>query len=351
MRRSILGLMSGTSLDGVDLCHVVFENDSYDILGTCTIPYSVEWKNRLQEAPALSGLDLIRLHGLYGAYLGDLCRDFLSDHRLQTDAIASHGHTIFHQPAEQLTYQLGDGAFIAARANTDCIYDFRKLDVALQGQGAPLVPIGDELLFPNYTYCLNIGGFSNISTNVDGRRIAFDICPSNIVLNEFCKHFPKGYDDKGMHARKGQVNQSCLDRLNALSFYQQQGAKSLGREWAEAEVLPLLFSADLNTDDLLATYTEHIAQQIGNQLQKTGNCLTTGGGAWNDYLVERIAHYANAKLILPESRIIDFKEALIFAYLGYLFLEGKTNTLCSVTGATSDSIGGILCKAPRINCS
>lgn len=350
MRRSILGLMSGTSLDGVDLCYVVFDGTSYSISQTQTISYPPEWKNNLEQAPNLSGLDLMRLHGLYGRYLGTLCHQFLTTHHLKADAIASHGHTIFHLPNEQLTYQLGDGAFIAAQSGTDCIYDFRKLDIALHGQGAPLVPIGDELLFSEYSYCLNIGGFSNVSLNVQGTRLAFDICPSNIVLNEFSKHFPHGYDDRGAHARQGHVNQTCLDELNALSFYQMKGAKSLGREWVESQIFPILKKTALSIPDLLATYTEHIAQQIGSQLQTSGNCLTTGGGAWNDFLMERIQFYSKAELVRPEPQLIDFKEALIFAYLGYLFLEEKVNTLSTVTGSACDSIGGILCKAPRINC-
>jgi anhydro-N-acetylmuramic acid kinase len=343
--------MSGTSLDGVDLCYAIFNGTAFNIVRTQTISYSAEWKKKLVQAPNLSGQDLIRLHGLYGQYLGTLCHQFLSEHHLKADAIASHGHTIFHQPQEQLTYQIGDGAFIAAESGIDCIYDFRKLDIALHGQGAPLVPIGDELLFSEYTYCLNIGGFSNLSKHINGKRLAYDICPSNIVLNELSKHFPLGYDDRGENARKGLVNQDCLDLLNALSFYQVKGAKSLGREWVESEIFPILNQAELSLPDLLATYTEHIAQQIGNELQIPGNCLTTGGGVWNDYLMERIQTYSKTALIRPEPKLIDFKEALIFAYLGYLFLEEKVNTLSSVTGSVCDSIGGILCKAPRINCS
>lgn len=346
MRRSILGLMSGTSLDGVDLCLAVFEETSYRIMEARTFAYPNTWKQRLMEAPSLSGLDLVRLHAQYGTYLGNLCQQFLTESGLKADAVASHGHTLFHLPQEQLTFQIGDGAYIAAATQTDCIYDFRKLDVALSGQGAPLVPIGDELLFSTYTYCLNIGGFSNLSENTGNQRIAFDICPSNIVLNEFCQHLPHGYDDKGQLARSGKVNPLCLEKLNALPFYQLTGARSLGREWVEQEIFPVLRQAHLSPEDLLCTYTEHIAQQIGRCIRKPGSCLTTGGGAWNDYLIERIQHYSVAEICIPEPEIVNFKEALIFAFLGYLFLENKTNTLHSVTGAISDSVGGILCKAP-----
>lgn len=351
MQRTLLGVMSGTSLDGVDLCLARFEGPSYRILEARTLPYSPEWKRRLAHAHTLSAVDFVHLHGQYGRLLGTLCKDFLKTCGTDAEAIASHGHTVFHQPQRQLTFQLGDGAYIAAEAGRDCIFDFRKLDVALHGQGAPLVPIGDANLFSEYRYCLNLGGFSNLSTQTNQERVAYDICAVNLVLNHFCTGLPEGYDDQGKTARRGTVHSECLDRLNRLPFYQMQGCKSLGREWVESEIIPILAAFPLELPDVLATYTEHAAQQIGRALREPGSCLTTGGGAWNTYLLERIQAHTKAKIIRPDAQVVDFKEALIFAYLGYLFLSNQTNTLRSVTGALNDSIGGILCKSPRINCS
>ncbi len=345
----IIGVMSGTSLDGVDLAWVEFifsdKKIDFSIRKSRTVPYDRCWISKLQLAPGLNGFDLIALHNEYGRYLGNIINNFVSADEKQTiDYIASHGHTIFHQPGKQVTFQLGNGNSIAAKTGIATVYDFRSMDVALGGQGAPLVPIGDELLFNQYDYCLNIGGFANVSYKKNGKRLAFDICPANIVLNFYAQKLHLPYDKNGQLARQGKCHQPLLDKLNQLPYYRQSPPKSLGREWVEEVFLPVIQSYDLPAEDILHTLTEHIALQIAQVIPESGSStLITGGGAKNSYLTERIGYYSQAGFTIPDTTLIDFKEAVIFALLGALYIEKWTNCLQSVTGAQHDNIGGALC--------
>ncbi len=348
MKIRALGIMSGTSLDGVDLALCEFRHEGerweFDLLSAQTIDYSEEWKARLVEAPQLSGLDLVLLNNEYGRFLGQLSNHFLES-KQTPDIIASHGHTIFHQPEKNLTYQLGNGASIAATTGIDTVSDFRNLDVALNGQGAPLVPIGDRLLFPDYEYCLNIGGFANISYEENNQRVAFDIGPANLILNNLASEIGAAFDRDGAMGRKGKVNPLLLDRLNALAYYHQVGPKSLGREWCVTTLMPLLKGSSLCPEDQAATFYEHLAMQIaGSVLIKNSKILTTGGGAKNNYLLERINHYTVGVVIVPDMKIVDFKEAIIFAFLGVLRSFHHINCLSSVTGAKQNNIGGVVFK-------
>ncbi|MBO7054429.1 MAG: anhydro-N-acetylmuramic acid kinase [Bacteroidales bacterium] len=337
-----IGLMSGTSVDGLDVCAVRFAGTNYEILAAESIPYPADLHDKLLNAHTLSALELAQLHVDFGVYCGREVRDFVKKHSICADYVASHGQTVFHTPQTGLTLQIGSGAHIAAECGISTICDFRTLDVAMGGQGAPLVPIGDELLFPEYDYCLNIGGFANVSTSVDGKRIAWDICPSNIVLNSFAQKLGYEFDKDGQLGRKGTVNEQILRKLNNLSYYASSAPKSLGREWVEQEILPIL-SQGKSLYDCLATYYEHCAMQIGKTLQgKDTKTLCTGGGVKNSLLMEKIAKYAQSQLVIPDEQVIDFKEALIFAYLGYLRVEGKPNCLATVTGARRDVCGGVV---------
>ena len=337
-----IGLMSGTSVDGLDICAARFSGTHYEILAAESIPYPAELHEKLLNAHTLSALELAQLHVDFGVYCGREVRDFVKKHSICADYVASHGQTVFHTPQTGLTLQIGSGAHIAAECGISTICDFRTLDVAMGGQGAPLVPIGDELLFPEYDYCLNIGGFANVSTSVDGKRIAWDICPSNIVLNSFAQKLGYEFDKDGQLGRKGTVNEQILRKLNNLSYYASSAPKSLGREWVEQEILPIL-SQGKSLYDCLATYYEHCAMQIGKTLQgKDTKTLCTGGGVKNSLLMEKIAKYAQSQLVIPDEQVIDFKEALIFAYLGYLRVEGKPNCLATVTGARRDVCGGVV---------
>lgn len=352
MVTEITGLMSGTSLDGLDMCHVRFTLDeqsgkwSYEILAADDEPYSDDLKHKLATAQNMTAEEYALLNSDYGLYLGVRVREFIARHGLKPDYIASHGHTIFHQPSRRFTTQIGSGAGIAAESGIDTICDFRTVDVALGGQGAPLVPIGDRNLFSDFTYCLNLGGFSNISfDNPDGTRGAYDISPVNYVLNHYTRKIGLDYDKDGEIAARGAVCSKLLNRLNNLEFYTVKGPKSLGREWVENEIIPLIDSFSLSTEDMLATFVEHVAIQISGHI-KGGMVLLTGGGALNKFLVERMqANAPQCEYFVPDKRTVNFKEALIFAFLGALWVANMPNCLKSVTGAKYDNIGGALYRS------
>ncbi|MDX8339849.1 anhydro-N-acetylmuramic acid kinase [Draconibacterium sp. IB214405] len=341
-----IGMMSGTSLDGLDIAAVEFSEHnnkwSYNLHEAVTIPYNNEWKKRLETAHLLSGIELTALNTEYGIYLGEQAAAFIEKTKFATDIIASHGHTVFHQPENGFTLQTGSGAHLAARTKCTTICDFRTGDVALGGQGAPLVPIGDRLLFSEFDYCLNLGGFANISFEKNNTRLAFDNCPVNIVLNPLAEKFDKSYDKNGELGRQGKVNAPLLEKLNALSYYQKQPPKSLGREWIESEFLPILNEFDIDTTDKMRTVYEHIAIQITKDLSGKGKMLVTGGGAFNSFLIERMQALTSTKIVLPDAELIDFKEAIVFAFMGVLRLKEQNNCLSSVTGARKDSCGGVI---------
>lgn len=339
----VIGLMSGTSLDGVDLAHVVFQKKqqwTFQLGAYTTIPYPEKWLNRLTKLPLQSSTSIQETSEEYGRYLGELTKSFIKEHQLKVDFIASHGHTIFHQPEKGYTLQIGDGQILANSCQQTVICDFRSLDVSLGGQGAPLVPIGDQLLFSDYDYCLNLGGFSNISYQENSKRKAYDICPVNIVLNDLAQQTGHPYDKGGEMARNGSLIPSLYKQLNALNYYDQKAPKSLGKEWVEKFINPLL-NQHTNIPDLLHTFTEHAAYQIGKVLTK-GNCLLSGGGAFNTFLLERLEQHSTATLQLPPKEIINYKEAIVFAFLGVLRYRNEANCLQSVTGAKRDCSGGVV---------
>lgn len=342
-----IGCMSGTSLDGLDLVACRFSFDQFwkfEILKAVTIPYSHKWVNKLTNVTELSGLELAFLNNDYGKFIGKQVKSFCADLSEKPDLVSSHGHTIFHQPEEKLTLQIGNGANIAAVSELPTACDFRALDVALEGQGAPLVPVGDELLFGEYELCLNLGGFANVSFREGGERRAFDICPVNMAFNHFTKELGYEYDLDGNLGRTGKVQEELLNLLNSLEFYQQKGPKSLGREWFEDEFLPLIYSFQLPPEDVLRTLYEHVSDQLCLAIDHypKGQILITGGGAHNVFLIELFSEKTKHKTILPSEQIIDFKEAIIFAFLGVLRLRNEVNCLKSVTGAKQDHSGGAI---------
>ncbi|MGG5208294.1 anhydro-N-acetylmuramic acid kinase [Chryseobacterium sp. MIQD13] len=347
MRVQAIGLMSGTSLDGLDICFAVFEkkdNWSFQILKAETLPYHQNWEEKLRNSIHLSSEELLELHSEYGFYLGQKVKEFIEKNSLENiDLIASHGHTVFHQPKKKFTLQIGDGRAIKLETGLPVIYDFRSQDVLMGGNGAPLVPIGDELLFSEYDACLNLGGFSNISLKQNGKRIAFDIAPVNIVLNRLAQKFNKNFDENGDLARKGKLNNDLLAKLNSLEFYNLPHPKSLGIEWCNESVFPLF--ENIKTEDAIATFTEHVAQQISNVINQNTlqNVLCTGGGSYNTCLIEKIREKTEFGIIIPEKEIIDYKEALIFAFMGVLRMNNEINVLSSATGCKEDHSSGLIC--------
>jgi anhydro-N-acetylmuramic acid kinase len=339
----VLGLMSGTSLDGLDICCVSFSEDlhRFKILAATTLPYPVSWQQRLEEAFYADGETLETLDNDYGVFLGEKVLRFIEENQLDSiDLIASHGHTIFHKPDQGVTLQIGNGKKIAKLTQIPVVYDFRQPDVDLGGQGAPLVPVGDALLFGQYDACLNLGGFANISYTQNQQIRAFDICACNLVLNRLAQALGKPYDKEGVMAQKGVMDKSLHDRLNKLDYYQQQAPKSLGREFMESVLWPLI--KNTIPSDALHTYTRHIAEQIEKTLDdiQAKNCLVTGGGAFNNYLISQLKNNTQSEIIIPNQHIISYKEALVFALLGGLRYRGENNVFASVTGASQDHSSG-----------
>jgi anhydro-N-acetylmuramic acid kinase len=346
---NVIGVMSGTSLDGVDLAHIQFEIKNnkwaFKILECETISYDTNWISILKTAVDFTKIQLDELNKNYTQLLASIIANFINKHTLKDlDAVCSHGHTILHQPQNGFTLQIGNLSEIAKLTQQTIVCDFRVQDVQLGGQGAPLVPIGDRILFSEYDYCMNLGGFSNVSFEENKQRIAFDISPVNTVLNFYANQLGLDYDDKGQISRSGSCNLNLLNELNNLDFYQKKHPKSLGFEFVKEIVLPIIEKYSIPIEDKLNTFSEHIAQQIALALpNKKGSLLTTGGGAYNDYLMERIQNYLpKMQIIIPSKKILEFKEALIFALLGVLKLRDEINALQSVTGANHDHSSGVV---------
>ena len=341
----VIGMMSGTSLDGIDLVYTKFNKEDYSqfkIIFSETIAYSLEWKKRLQKAISFGKDELDLLNLEYAELIAFTINKFIVDNEIEkVDFIASHGHTVLHEPDKGITLQIGDGQTIANNTSKKVICNFRNQDVKLGGQGAPLVPIGDKLLFSEFQYCVNLGGFANVSfDDRNSKRVAFDICPVNIVLNHYVRKIGKEYDDKGKLAMEGKVNKDLLCELNNLPYYGKVPPKSLGLEWVKKYVFPIVDKYEEDTSFILRTLVEHAAYQISKSVEKKSSILFTGGGVFNTFLIKRIEFFTNQRVVLPEKELIGYKEALIFAFLGVLRVEDKINCLASVTGASSDHSSG-----------
>lgn len=344
----VIGLMSGTSLDGLDIAGCVFtrigERWEFEIVCAETINYHDDLKTKLARAHVSGAFDLAKLHVDLGILHGKLTKTFIDKHNFSPDFISSHGHTVFHQPGIRLTLQIGSPAHIAAICNTTVVADFRSADVALGGHGAPLVPVGDKHLFSDYKYCLNLGGVANISEKQNDQIKAFDVCLCNMPLNHLASRLEKEYDESGSIAASGSVNDALLDDLNRLDYFRQPPPKSMGREFFEQSFLPVMNHHQLPVPDLMATIAEHIAVQISLVVDNspTSAMLITGGGAYNKHLISRLSALTKTSMAIPSSQIISFKEALIFAFLGVLKMRNEANCLSSVTGAPFDHVGGAI---------
>lgn len=349
----ILGLMSGTSLDGLDLCYCHIANDvdqwSFKIMETKSLSYSDDMQTELKDSIYLKADELLQFHNTYGEWLGQQAKQFILEHKLEVEYIASHGHTTHHQPKNGLTFQIGSGQHLANESGYKVICDFRTNDVALGGQGAPLVPIGDQLFFGEYDFCLNLGGISNISLEQKGKRIAYDIGLANMILNYITRKIDLDYDNGGELARSGSINLNMLDRLNGLKYYLLPHPKSIGYEWFVEEVAPIVDITDDTTENLLYTSIHHICEKVTQQVkqnssQTSSSLFVTGGGALNDFLIELLQEKLGktVQVIVPEKELIEFKEALVFALMGALRVAQEINVLKSVTGAKRNSSSGVI---------
>lgn len=358
-----IGLMSGSSLDGLDIVFASFHENggkwTYEIIAADCYTYPGDWGRRLRDASSLNALDYQLLHADYGHFLGQQVNKFIEEKNLQFQValVASHGHTVFHLPARRMTAQLGDGAAIAAETRLPVVSDLRTMDVALGGQGAPIVPIGEKLLLNEYDLFLNLGGIANISSNPTSSSgqeyIAFDVCPANRVLNMLANDAVMEYDDEGRIARSGKIDNELLSQLNVMEYYQLNYPKSLANDFGTEIIYPMIKDTGIPTNNLLRTYTEHIVIQIkqsilslkGKHQASNLKLLCTGGGAFNTFLVERLKEQLkelHIEVVVPDAQLIKYKEALIMALIGILRWREKTNVLSSVTGAERDSVGGAL---------
>jgi len=339
----VIGVMSGTSLDGLDLCHVIFNLDNlsdFKIANSTTISYP---KKILEKLHNIVEKNIYQIHKIdidYGTFIGEAINDFISSFNLNDiDLISSHGHTVFHQPDIGKTLQIGNGMIINKITGIKTVNNFREQDVKLGGQGAPLVPIGDKLLFKKYKYCLNLGGFVNISIKKSNKIFAYDICPLNTVLNFYSKKIGYEYDYNGNFSNTGMINNNLFNELNELSFYFEKYPKSLGIEFVLELIFPIIDKYKLSEIDVLATYIKHAAFQISKNISDNEKVLISGGGSFNNTLIKTLKNYG-INISMPNKLIINYKESLIFALLGYLRLNNKTNCLKSVTGAVRDHSSG-----------
>lgn len=353
----VIGLMSGSSLDGLDIIYTSLEENrgvwKYEIHKAECIDYDDEWTSTLRHANTKSVQEFLKLHTKYGHYLGQMVNEFIERNDLhhQVHFIATHGHTAFHEPQNKTSFQLGDGAALAAVTGVPVISDLRSLDIALDGQGAPIVPIGDKLLFGDFDYWLNIGGIVNITAKKEDKLIAFDVCPGNQILNALAEREGKLMDEDGAIARQGVVLQDVNDHLNSQGYYKQEPPKSLSNEAAKGLIFPSMFESEHSTQDLMRTAVQHIAEQIVlaiSRFQAKGDevkMLVTGGGAFNTYLIELLQETllpTGVQVVVPDEQVVKFKEALVMALIGALRWREETNVLSSVTGATRDSISGTI---------
>lgn len=346
----IIGLMSGTSLDGIDLAYCEFTDEQhFQLLAAETYNYPFIWQERLSTLHKASAEEYVCADAELGHFFGECIVHFREKHPGRVDYIASHGHTIFHQPDRGFTAQIGDGNAIHAVTGIPVVYDFRRLDVALGGQGAPLVPVGDRLLFGEYDCCINLGGIANISYESENGRIAYDIAPCNMALNHLAGLTGVTYDAGGAMAREGKLITPLLARLETLEYYKLPAPKTLGKEWFEKHFLPYLAPyMSQPVENLIHTVAEHIALRLAAAIKTSGTdvhrVLVTGGGANNQYLLELVKEkIGSVDIESIDNRIVDFKEAIIFALLAYLRIDKKVNTLATVTGASRDSSGGVIC--------
>jgi anhydro-N-acetylmuramic acid kinase len=350
----VIGIMSGSSMDGIDLALCTINSDNghytYTIDEAETFEYSEVWRLRLSQLRKADALSYAKTDVFYGHYLGQLVKEFIKKYNIKADLVASHGHTAFHYPEELITRQVGDGASLSAICGLPVVSDFRSMDVAKKGQGAPLVAIGDEKFFNEYDYCLNLGGFANISGKIGPYRVSYDICPANILLNRVARDLNKEFDENGLIAAEGSIHYPLLEELNTIEYYAMPFPKSLNRDWINNELWQIVKEGDkLSPADKMKTFVDHIGIQISKSIdylsskQVTGKkVLVTGGGAFNPILMDHLRTHSEAEFIIPDAKLVKFKEALIFALMGVMRVENQVNIIKTFTGAKSDSVSGSL---------
>ncbi len=348
--------MSGSSMDGLDIAYCTIEETggkwSYQILQAECIPFDDNWIETLKRITTCTASELLLAHTAFGHWMGKVINDFIERHQLEhkVHLIASHGHTVFHEPKQRMTFQMGDGAAIAAITKLPVVSDLRNMDIALGGQGAPIVPIGEKLFWQPYHYFLNLGGICNMTIATHDQHIAFDVCPANRVLNMLAAELGKPFDNNGEEAAKGMLNKELLDELNALDYYKQPYPKSLSNQFGIETLYGIIQNVEIPVQDKLHTLCVHIAQQVCHAIkefadQETSDILVTGGGALNSFLTRQIQKELDAlsvHVVIPENELVEYKEALVMALIGVLRWREEENVMASATGAVRNSVGGAL---------
>lgn len=356
--------MSGSSLDGLDIAFCEFQIErknktevsvsEWKLTEAETVPFSQKWIDRLLGLPAQNAQIYAQTDVYFGYYLGELVRDFLKKHQIKPDAIASHGHTVFHNPEKRFTAQIGNGAAIAATVGIPVIHDFRTQDIALFGEGAPVAPIADKMLFSGFDFYLNIGGIANISCEANGKFLAFDIGGANQILNALANLADLDYDEGGKLASAGTLNQTLFNQLNELGYFEKPYPKSLSNQWVQNEQIKKTFEFEDSIENRLRTICEQVSFQTKKSILKLieneklnkekYQIFVTGGGAMNLFLIECMKRHCteigNFEWVIPDEKIISFKEAVLMALMGVLRLERVPNCLSSVTGAIRNTTGG-----------
>ncbi len=352
----VIGLMSGSSLDGLDIVFTELQEAAgrwnYEIIKSACIEYDETWQKKLRGAIDLHALDYQLLHTEYGSFIGKKINEFIGLNNLQhkVNLVSSHGHTTFHLPEKKMTHQLGEGAAIASETRLPVVSDLRSMDIAFGGEGAPIVPMGEKLLLTDFNYFLNLGGIANLAIHRENTVIAFDVCAANRVLNMLAEEKGAAYDDGGKIAAGGKINIDLLEKINSLKYFGLAYPKSLANSFGTDIVFPIIKSFEIKTEDALSTFTEHICIQIKKSLEpftqnEIQKLFITGGGAFNTFLIETLRKHLeeiNFEIHIPEDDIVKYKEALIMALLGILRWREQYTILSSVTGASRNSIGGAL---------
>lgn len=357
---NVIGVSSGSSLAGLDLVFTALTEVrgkwEYEIRAAVRLPYTPEWEEKLSGAADLPARDYMLLHSEYGHFTGHAIKSFIHDNQLdhQVHFIVTHGHTIFHVPSQKMTAQLGDGAAIAAVTGLSVISDLRAMDVALGGKGAPLFPLAEQLLFPDFTYRLNLGENATLAAQLNGAFAAFDICPCNYILDSLAATLGRAYDEDGQLAAGGVTDAPLLESLNGLAFYRESYPRTIASKFGTGTVLPLIQKHQLSTQGKLNTYVKHIAAQIAGTLgslqqdktqEAPATLLLTGGGIFNGFLIKSIQEALqplNITITIPEEPTSKFRTPLMVALLGALRWRQEINAFASVTGAEKDSVGGAL---------
>lgn len=340
----VLGVMSGSSLDGLDVCLTKFNQSSswaYEILAADTLDIPEALKLQLRQSDRLKARSLFLLDQQYGNWMGEQIRHWRSKNKHKVDLIGVHGHTVFHEPKEGFSIQIGNGANVCVATGIPTVDRFREKDIILGGQGAPLVPFGERLLWPQYQVFINLGGIANVATHGSTTR-AWDIAPCNQVLNHLAKLAGKDYDENGQIAREGALDPQWLENLRSLDYFSKPAPKSLSNQWTQE----VLHQAPNNIKDALNTYVHFLGEQIAADLKAVPDgqvVLITGGGAYNSYLIETIKKMSpGLQFVLPEHQLIAYKEALVFGLMALHRQLELPNVLSSVTGALRDSVSGVL---------